>query len=348
MHLSKHKVLQAHDVLAGGVVSSVRAGTLTTRGKLTYRVAIKQTNSGVVGGPHLSHSDHQLIKQAPRTHKLDIDILTLLQNDSHIRVPKLHHTNKRQKLTVMADFRAEGYELMQDLLVANRLPLESAAAYGEMLARLHRRFDDDAFANLKPVENVLHQMRGERLQEIHVLSYDNLDAYRALEAKLLEPEGLIYPDGHPKNTAVNAQGQVMIFDFGRSVIGSRQYPAPNFAAHIGLAMLGGCIEPEFGRHYIQMFCAAYRTYLPIEEEWFVQFFVAELLHRGLAMRWIDKRLAAHVRPAEMKVAAYSIYLQVINPASPVTTVDQLLDILAAAVVRIKVGIVGRAVGVGSG
>ena len=325
--LPRHKKVEANEVLAGGVISSVKAGTLTDKKDASVRhIVVKHTNRKVVGGPHFSYTDNELIEKAPKTHKLDIDILYLLQNDKHVHVPQIHHANKRHNLKVMADFRKHGFELMQELLVRNELPLESAKAYGVSLGYLQLRLTSPKFAKVKPVENSLLQIR-ERLQEIHILSYDNLERYRELEGKFLTDDGLIYTDGHPKNIAVNPTGDVVLFDFGRVIRGSLQYPAPNFAAHIGLAMLSGCVTAEFGSRYISDFLQAYKKLIPVEEEWFIKFFVTEVLHRGLAMRWIDRRIAGNTNPSKLKLASHMLYLNAFDSKSHPQTVSELLELV---------------------
>jgi hypothetical protein len=127
----------------------------------------------------------------------------------------------------------------------------------------------------------------------------------------------------------------MLFDFGRVIHGSIQFPAPNFAAHIGLAVLAGCIPLGFGIKYTREFVAAYSKLLPIDEEWFVKFFVAEVVHRGLAMRWIDGRIANNSSPVELKIASYLLFLRVFGKTQTKTIkgllaeVEQITGLVAA-------------------
>ncbi len=307
----------------GGVVSDVLEGKLEHKGQ-THSVVVKRTRKKVEAA-HFSYSDTELKKAAPRTHALDRQILKRLQNYVGITVPILHMSHSKGLQTVMADFNFSGYTFMQDRLVDGTLPAGAAAETGHMLAELQLALaDKNLMRGIKPVEDSKTQVR-ERLAEAHILLYGNLAMYRELEAKLLHNDGLLYTDGHPKNMAVNDSGKVMLFDFGRLINGSVQYPAPNFLAHIGLSWIGGTMPADKARVFIGDCYAAYNKVTPIEEEWFVRFFASELVHRGLAMRWIDPRLFRDNRKVKARLAAHAVFLDVFE--ANYSSLNKLLDSL---------------------
>lgn len=215
---------------------------------------------------------------------------------------------------------------MQDKLVVDRLPLKTAVNTARTLAGLQLALRDKSItANIRPVEGSKTQIR-ERLAEEHILLHGELDVYRELEAKLLSETGLLYTDGHPKNLAVHENGEVMVFDFGRIISGSQQYVPANFLAHIGLACIGGVMPFEETAKFIHEFYGAFNDIIPIEEAWFIRFFAAELVHRGLAMRWIDPRLFRTERQTSAKLSVYSVFLDVFDKNCH--TLHQLLDSLS--------------------
>ncbi len=307
----------------GGVVSDVVEAQLEQGGE-TQDVVVKRTRKNVEA-PHFSYADTALRKAAARTHLLDRTILDRLQNHPTVLVPRLHSAHSRGLQTVMTDFNSQGFRLMQDMLVTNQLPPKTAVNAARTLAALQLALRDKSImAKVKPIENSVTQIR-ERLAEAHILLYGHLEVYRELEAKLLSEKGLLYTDGHPKNMAVNDKGDVMVFDFGRVITGSEQYVPANFLAHIGLACIGGVMPYDVAQNFITDFYVTFNGIIPIEEKWFVRFFAAELVHRGLAMRWVDPRLFKSARESSAKLAVYSVFLDVFD--RDYTTLNQLLGSL---------------------
>lgn len=306
---------------SGGVVSSVTEATLEHQGS-SYPVVIKHTHKKITG-QHFSHTDTELQKAAPRTHALDRQVLIRLQNHPKVKVPYVYQRFSKGQKTVMSDFTAGGYQLLQDKLVQGTLGELSAVNVGRGLAELQLALNNKKLMKgIKPVEDSRAQIR-ERLSEAHMLLYGNLDLYRALETKLLEGNDLMYTDGHPKNMAVNDHGEVMIFDFGRIVKGSAQYPPANFLAHIGLAWIGGTMQPSNAKEFIDRCYNAYNAIIQIEQEWFVRFFAAELVHRGLAMRWVDPKLFLEKRKLSARLTVHAVFLDVFE--NNYVTLKQLLD-----------------------
>lgn len=308
---------------AGGVVSDVVEARLEHQGE-THDVVVKRTHKNVQAD-HFSYSDVALQKAAPKTHALDRKILERMQNHLTVVVPRLHTSYSKGLQTVMSDFNAQGYSLMQDRLVEDTLPAITAINAGRALANLQLALRGrDVARGLNPVEDSTTQIR-ERLSEAHILLYGNLNVYRELEAKLLSEHGLLYTDGHPKNMAVNGSGEVMLFDFGRIITGSQQYVPANFLAHIGLAWIGGVMPGDKAKTFIYDFYEAFNEIIQIEESWFIKFFAVELVHRGLAMRWIDPRLFRPERKISAKLAVHAVFLDVFE--KNYETLAQLLDII---------------------
>lgn len=293
---------------AGGVVADVIEAELEHDGH-KHAVVVKRAHKKAEG-KHFSYSDTALQNVAQKNHALDQKILQRLQDHPNVVVPRLLKDYTKKNLTVMSDFTAEGYTLIQDRLIGTTLPAITAVNAAKTLAYLQLALrDKHLMQGIKPVEDSKTQIR-ERLSEAHVLLYGNLDCYRELEAKFLSDKGLLYPVGHPKNMAVNGSGDVMVFDFGRVITGSQQFVPANFLAHIGLAWIGGVMAPDQARAFMHDFYDTFNDIIPIEEEWFVRFFAAELVHRGLAMRWIDPRMYKEVRKVSAKLAVHAIFLDV--------------------------------------
>jgi hypothetical protein len=322
--------LELGDTLAGGVVSEVCAAKLLLPEASGHiDVVIKYTSSeiGDVKPPFNELADRGLLEGAHATHHIDALALRLLQDHPHIKVPRLHHYDEQDRVTIMDDFRNEGFTLMQHALVEGKLPEASARQVGDALGRLQLRLREEDFKNLEFAEDPQVQVL-ERLEELLPLLRDDLSLYNEIKAKFLEASGPVHVDGHPKNIGVDNEGNVVLIDFGRMILANEQYPAPNFAAHIALAVLGGLIPVKAGVKYIREFVEAYYAHIPLEEIWFVRFFLAELVHRGLAMRWIDKRMVGEVPPKTYKLAVYGLFLDAIRD---VVTIDELLALLEQAV-----------------
>lgn len=293
---------------AGAVVSDVIEGELEHEG-YRHAVVVKRAHKKAEGR-HFSYSDETLQKTAQKNHALDRKILERLQDHPTIKVPRLHKDYTKKNLTVMSDFSAYGYEVLQTRLIETTLPAVTAINAAKTLARIQIALrDKNLMHGIKPVEDSKTQVR-ERLAEAHVLLYGNLDCYRELEAKFLSEDELLYPVGHPKNMAINGSGEVIVYDFGRVITGTQQFVPANFSAHIGLAWIGGVMAPERAKDFIRDFYTAFNEIIPIEEEWFVKFFAAELVHRGLAMRWIDPRMFKEVRKVSAKLAVHAVFLDV--------------------------------------
>lgn len=119
----------------------------------THQVVVKRTHKKV-SRSHFSHSDLALQGAAPKTHLLDRKILELLQDNPKVLVPRLHRQHSKGLQTVMTDFNSQGYTLMQDLLVEDRLPPATAANAARTLAEQHALRNKRQTAKIKPIVNL--------------------------------------------------------------------------------------------------------------------------------------------------------------------------------------------------
>jgi hypothetical protein len=325
--------------LPGGVVSLVLATTTSEplRPEKPFEIVLKHTfdykHDAPLGDSFGYRDRESLLRSAPDTHHLDHRILDLLQDLDEIRVPSVLRYYPQKRTTVMVDFRAEGYRLMQDTLVDGTLSIDSATQMGEALAFLLQKYKEISKWILGDVvEDATLQAR-ERLDELHMFLRPQLPLYRQIETQFLSGRHVIPTDTHPKNAGVNQKGEVVLFDFGRSIVADQQFPAPNFAAHIALANIGGCFsDVAYGIEYIKKFITscnktAEKSYR-INEPWFVAYFTGELLHRGLSGRWLDEKLFANSSLQEVERAVHDIGIEVFRPRNGglVESVEELISI----------------------
>ena len=330
--------------LAGGVVSLILATKNVTPDHPHSQLVIKHTLDQIemTSGPFAGRDQDTLLTIAPQTHALDLKVLDLLQNSSQVTVPTLLWGDPQKRVTLMRDFRSDGYTLLQELLVTGQLDQKVAFSVGKTLATLVTAFKEMS-VQLEAVETTELQAE-ERLDELLTFLRPNISLFREIKAHFSQGDHLIPTDGHPKNIAVNSENECMVFDFGRSIVADPQFVAPNFAAHIGLGVVGNCFEKvEEGIQFIQDFIDSYHQQsepdYQIEEKWFVYYFTAELLHRGLSGRWIDQRIFAKSSLQEVERAIHDFCIEVFRPESgePIITIEPLLNLLAEIASKVQQG-----------
>jgi hypothetical protein len=336
--------------LPGGVVSVVLAIT-TNRPIVPGRpcdIVLKHTLDYKHDAPldnAFGYRDREsLLKPAPYTHHLDYRILNLLQELDDVHVPFIVKYYPEKRTTIMTDFRADGYRLMQDALVDGTLSLLSAVEMGKSLAFLVQKYREiNELIMGDVVEDAVLQAR-ERLDELYMFLRPQLSLYREIENKFLSGKYVIPTDTHPKNAAVNQKDKILLFDFGRSIVADEQFPAPNFAAHIALANIGGCFKDAmYGVEYIEKFLGAYNQTIEkscqVNELWFTRYFMSELLHRGLSGRWLDKKLFANSSLQEVERAVHDISIDVFRPekGEGVESIGKLLSIVYEVSESVKQG-----------
>ncbi len=330
--------------LAGGVVSLIFSTKNKRKDHNHKNIVIKHTLKKIImeNGPFAGRDRDTLLQIAPDTHDLDYEILKLLQSSKVVRVPDLIWGNTNKKLTIMRDYRSDGFVLLQDLLVTGSLKIESAKAVGKTLANLVREFvriNDQ----VKPIESSVLQAE-ERLDELLTFLRPNIELFRIIQKQFLSGSHIIPTDGHPKNLSVNDESEVIVFDFGRSIVADPQYVAPNFAAHIGLAVIGGCFnKTKEGIRYIREFVKSFNNTINIEykinELWFVRYFTAELLHRGLSGRWIDQRIFSNSSLQEVERAIHDICIEIFRSEndSRILNIESLLDLIEDVAYKVSSG-----------
>lgn len=273
--------------VAGGVVSDVWAADHEEMGM----IVLKCTKEAPIEAPKgfFNRDLRRLLAPAPKTHRLDYEILEYFQGkNGNFCVPEVLVYDEKEKVTVMKDFRSQGYEILQNFLVRGELNEGLGTILGKALAELVQDFSELEFEAVEASEDQFE----ERFEELEVnFGYSYWDKVRPIVDRIRKG-GLIPPDTHPKNIAVKDGKVPMMFDFGRSVVGDSLYVLPNFAAHVVLAVLGGAVEKELLSPFVGELTGAYQAAGgKVDEEWFVKYLLAELAHRGVGVRWLDKRLA---------------------------------------------------------
>lgn len=286
-------------LLSGGVVSVVGKGHFLKNGE-NIPVAIKHTKKEIALNDKFSPLESRnLLKNAASTQHVDAQILTHLQNNPHIQVPRVISYYEKERVTILRDFGEDGYTLFQDAIVAgNGLQPHTFVQIGVMLAKLRKEMAE--MKHIEGVENRELQIE-ERTDELRVSLYNGrMGFYNKIWHSLLDEKtsSFTWTDGHPKNMAVNKSGDVILFDFGRSIQCDPEYPVANFLGQMYLFALTGSIKPQDAISLSESLMQSYReTYSTLtsddnslHERNFVWYLTAELAHRGKTMRWIDPKL----------------------------------------------------------
>ncbi|MES2623067.1 MAG: hypothetical protein V4576_01510 [Patescibacteria group bacterium] len=282
-------------MLSGGVVSEVYDGIYTdTQGEL-HHVAVKRTFENIELGNNFTIVEQQdFLPNAAKTHDLDVEIQKHLQ--SKVKTPRVIQHFSDEKITVMHNFASEGFSNLQEEIVEGRLTLDSAAKIGTILAQT--RLAMHSIKNkVTQVEKTDAQFM-QRFAELLIILYDKRQEIGQMityDFISHAEKTFVWTDGHPKNMAIDKTGEIMVFDFGRSIVCDPEYALPNFLGQIYLFILAGTLETQFGITYIKNCMKAYEKAINIgskkpyviDQRRFVNYATAELLHRGLAMRWIS-------------------------------------------------------------
>lgn len=287
-------------MLAGGVVSTVCQAVLDPDTqqpvvvKCTHLIDVEDSPEGMF----FQRDFDRLLMPAPDTHLVDLELLLWLQQHSQLLVPEVLSYDRDNRVTVMRDFRLQGFTLLQDLVVAGAVSPTMGVAIGRDLARLVAELRQLSLEqSLVPAEKAVEQLE-ERSDELRTtLGYDpefNIRVESILSNFLHTGAMLVATDTHPKNMAI-AGDQVMFFDFGRTIFADPRFTLPNFCAHLGLAWLGGCLSPTIASETLRQTIEQYQVEAQrmgspdLDEAVFVEYFLMELLHRGKGARWIDQR-----------------------------------------------------------
>lgn len=317
-------------LLSGGVVSVVGKGHFHKGGE-RVPVAIKHTKKEIALSDKFSPLESRnLLKNAASSQHVDAQILIHLQNNPHVRVPEVVAYFEKERVTIMRDFGQDGYTLFQDVIIAgNKLQPHTFAHIGKLLA--HLRHEMGQMKHIRSVEDRELQIE-ERTDELRVSLYNGrMGFYNTIWHTLLDKKRstLTWTDGHPKNVAVNAQGEVMFFDFGRSIRCDPEYPVANFIGQTLLFGLSGSLKAETALAHASRVIRTYEDTLTqtqgeryfLHERNLVSYLAAEIAHRGKTMRWIDPNLVK-IDEIRAKLAVDHLIDQVFDKKRPITTLRE--------------------------
>lgn len=328
--------IEVDSLLAGGVVSVVGAGTLFKGdGSEGTRIAIKHTKQNPPLGPKFSDVERDnLLKYAARSQGLDAEILKRLQDNENVLVPTLLAHFDGPRVTILEHFGPSGYELMQDVLIRQgEIPPSAWTNVGRSIAHLRTAMGE--MNGVAGVEKPKLQAR-ERFDELRGTLYDGrMHYYNELMGTFLDPSRatLTWTDGHPKNMAVDTSGQVMFFDFGRSIACDPEYPVPNFLGQIFLFALAGSMPTKGLFANARKLIDAYENVTSdqlkqpykLDQTKLVRYLVGELAHRGMTMRWLDPKMVKI--PAHRVQGAVSHLVDLVfDKNEPITTMDGLQEV----------------------
>ncbi len=332
-------VIKLKDVLAGGVVSDVySAVSQSMDGEKS--IVVKYTKNNISNGLNFTNTDlKNSFSLAPDTHNFDVDI----QRELKFSTPTILRHFPDEHITIMENFADNGYKLLQFRLLESDLPENTAENLGRGLATIRRKMEG---LNLKEQQIEKSDLQfAERFMELNVLLYNGrIDMFNEVENDFLSSENkvLVWTDGDQKNFAINNDGEIMAFDFGRSIVCDADFMLPNLAGHLGLFWLAGYLPngKEFILNLIKSFLEEYHKDNPnykIDEKKFVNYFTASLLHRGMAMRWVDLRLADKIGEDSLKYASMHFGDLVFKRDKRIKSINETLEILGMIANNAKKG-----------
>ena len=323
--------IKLNNVLAGGVVSDVYDATLVTPDNTNKNIVVKYTKNDIQKSNIFATSDiADSFTDAPATHNLDVKI----QGTLKINTPKIIQHFPEGPITLMENFAENGYVLLMSRLLTENVPVKTAEKLGETLATVRLQMENNISTDIfVAVEDSRAQFE-ERFLELKVLLYNGrMDIFNKIEEDFLTSGGhLVWTDGDQKNFALNEQGEVIFFDLGRSVAVDADFMLPNLLGHLGLFYLAGYLDDieifvkECKKSFLQIYKMTHSDYV-LDEEKFVNYFTASLLHRGMAMRWIDQRIADKIGEDSLKYASMHFGDLVFDKDNRITTIDKLIDAL---------------------
>jgi len=291
------------NILKGGTVSQVYESEFENE-----KVVVKHSETLIPFDP----TELSISQNGQNT---DNEVLSLLQKSS-IRVPELVKVLPGIYTTIMEDLRPSGFQLLNSLILKGELPQNSAEKIGESLAKLAqesrnwKKFE----TNESPNESIY-----ERGLELRLAYPNSQKQYLELEKIHTENnEHWTWPDGHPKNIFVNADGNTAFIDFGRSYWGDQRFMLPNFLAHIAIYGITGYLKANDSVLYIKNCVQAYKNSEPVDEELLCKYLGMEVLHRANG-KWIEG-----INTSEQKMALYKFGLTIFD--LNVNSIESLLDL----------------------
>jgi hypothetical protein len=318
------------DLLAGGVVSEVYGAKLTDKNDNSQNIVVKYTRSDIPRSSIFSRTDiDNSFSKAAATHNLDIK----LQKELNLPSPNIIKHYPDNNITLMTNFNDDGYILLQDRILKNTLSSNTFVYLGKMLANVRTRLEKIG-GTFSAVEDTRQQF-DERFYELKTLLYNGrMEIFNQIEDDFVEKGAghLVWTDGDQKNFAVTEGGEALLFDTGRSVPCDPDFMLPNLLGHLGLFYIAGYLDED-----LTSFNTCIDSYLTelqkiketfnLNEEKFVNYFVAGVLHRGLAMRWIDSRISSKVGADSIKNACMHLGDIVFDKENRITEIPDLFDVM---------------------
>ncbi len=332
-------VIKLKDMLAGGVVSDVYSAVLQSMDG-EKNIVVKYTKNNISNGLNFTNADlKNSFSLAPETHNFDV----VIQRELNFSTPIILRHFPEEHITIMENFADNGYKLLQFRLLEGDLPENTAENLGRGLAVIRRKVEG---LNLKEQQIEKSDLQfAERFMELNVLLYNGrIDMFNEVENDFLSSENktLAWTDGDQKNFAINNNGEVLAFDFGRSIVCDADFMLPNLAGHLGLFWLADYLPDGevFITGLVKAFLEEYHKdnlSYKIDERKFVNYFTASLLHRGMAMRWVDPRLADKIGEDSLKYASMHFGDLVFSRNKRIKSINKTLEILGMIADKAKKG-----------
>ncbi len=326
----KYGKITLTEVLAGGVVSDIYRAKVIALDGSEKMIVVKYTKPNIPAGGNFTYSDiEHAFSLAQPVHNLDVEI----QGQLDTATPKIIEHFSEEHITLMEDFTAEGYKLLQFRLLEDETTSTQMFALGRTLAKLQKEFVSK-LQGISSIEEARWQFE-ERFFELKALLYNGrVDIFNEIQDDFLgrnkEYSGLIWTDGDQKNFALTDQGEVLAFDFGRSIVCDPDFMPANLAGHLGLFVIAGYLMVDNIETMLNSFLQEMKRDIPeyvFSEQKIVNYFTASLLHRGLAMRWVDKRLADKIGEDSLKQASMHFGDEVFSPKKRVVTLTEAFSLL---------------------
>ncbi|MDD5769798.1 MAG: hypothetical protein PHE25_02420 [Candidatus Gracilibacteria bacterium] len=326
--MSEYGEIIIKEILAGGVVSDVYSAMLIDKTtKKQTNIVVKYTKLNIEKSKIFSKKDiEESFFNAQATQNLDI----LIQNILSSNTPKIIKHFPESSITVMYNFTDEKFKLLQTRLLEKDISINSAKKLGETLAILRKDLQQNVNIQIESSQSQFN----ERFLELKVLLYNGrMDFYNQIEEDFLQENKYItWTDGDPKNFAIDNEGESMVFDLGRAIKCDPDFMLANLLGHLGLFVIAGYLENNsiFLEKVIEGFLEKYKEFdklYEIDEKKFVNYFTASLLHRGMAMRWIDPRIANIIGEDSLKYACIHFGDMVFDKNNSITTIKKLFLLL---------------------
>lgn len=320
------------DMLAGGVVSDVYRATLkTVIGD--QNIVVKYTKKDIKQNHIFSKADiKNSFSKAYLTQDLDVEVQSILS----VKKPDILLDFPEHNITLMENFEDKGFKLLQFYILENDVPFQTAEKMGETLAKIRVDLEEKS-GIFTQIESSQTQF-DERFYELKALLYNGrIEIFNEIENDFLTVDNrfLTWTDGDQKNFAIDEKGNTLVFDFGRSVVCDIDFMLPNLLGHLGLFYLAGYLQnvgkiEDFFESCMKAFLKNYKNKnadYEINEKKFVNYFVASLLHRGLAMRWIDQRIASKIGEDSLKNACMHFGDVIFDKENRVIEIAKMFEIL---------------------